>query len=182
MDEKQIFAEVERRKQRARSLGLPDLVFKLYFDGIQHYAAWGKSSPDAVHPDFRSATAIPKRPVKALHTVEGVEISIDASKFVFVFDSHTTTMPDGEDCYFGTLSLTVDGQDVFAIDCGGHYKESNGFEWEPYGVDGFIEGPWIEPLATASSKIFDWKQKYQQESEARRNRDKAAELKEKFGL
>lgn len=127
MDERQIFAEVERRKERARSLGLPDLVFRLYFDGIKHYVAWSQSSPDAVHPDFRSATAIPKRALKGLQSFEGVELPVEGSKFIFAFDSHITTMPDGEDCHFGTLSLTVDGQE-------------------------------------------------------RRNRDKAAELKRKFGL
>ena len=61
MDEKQIFAEVERRIQSAKSLNLPDLVFNLYFhENVRYYAAWSKSGPEYVHPDFRSAIAIPR--------------------------------------------------------------------------------------------------------------------------
>jgi hypothetical protein len=182
VDEKQILAEVERRKQRARDLGLVDVVFKLYFDGIKHYAAWSKSSPEAVHPDFRSAVATPQRTLKGLESFQGVELCIEESKFVFAFESHITTMPDGEDCHFGTVSLTVDGQDVFGINCHGDYDEYVGVEWKPYDIDGFIEGPWIGPLTRASKKIVDWKEKYRKESERRRNRDKAAELRKKFGL
>lgn len=154
MDEKQISAEVERRKERARSLGLPDLVFRLYFEGIKHYGVWSQSSPDAVHPDFRSAAAIPKRTLKGLRQFEGVELPIEGSKFIFAFDSHSTTMPDGEDCHFGTLSLAVDGQEVFGIRCHGDYDEYVGTEWKPSDVDGFIEGPWLQPLTTACKKIF----------------------------
>ena len=128
MDEKQIFAEVERRKQRARSLGLVDLVFKLYFEEIRHCAAWSQSSPDSVHPDFQSATEIPKRTLKGVQSLEGVEMPIEGSTFVFAFDSRTTTMPDGEFCYFGTLLLTIDGQGVFGIDCHGSYDDYLGLK------------------------------------------------------
>lgn len=176
-----LVAEVERRKARARQLGLLDLVFDVYFR-IEHYAAWSKKAPDAVHPEFRAAREIEKRTVKGLQTIHGVELPIGDSTFVFVFDSRITSLPDGETFQSGTLTLTVDGQEVFGIDCSGDDVEYVGVQWKPRDVDSFIEGPWIEPLKAAATKILDWEEKYKRESEERRNRDKAAELKKKFGL
>ena len=107
---------------------------------------------------------------------------IEGSKFIFGFDSDSWLTPDGEDYHFGTLSLTVDGQEVFGIYCHGNFDEYVGIEWKPHDVVAFIEGPWLQPLTTACKKIFDWKEKYHEESEQRRNRVEAAELKKKFGL
>lgn len=179
-DERTVFAEVERRKARARQLGLLDLVLDVYFR-VKHYAAaWSKDAPD---PGFRAAHEIEKQTVKGLQTTHAVELPIGDSTFVFVFDSHIGSFPDGETYRSGTLTLTVEGQEVFGIRCSCHEgDEYRGVEWKPQDVDSFIEGPWIEPLKVASKKIFDWEEKYWRESWERANRDKAAELKRKFGL
>ena len=183
MDEQEIFAEVERRKQRARSLGLTNLVFKLYFEGIRHYATSCQNSPEDVHPDFRSTVAIPARKTgRHGEKEEGVELLVEGAQFRFVFRSRTTTMPDGEDYHSGILSLFVDGQEVFGLECHGTWDEFLGLQWSHHDVDAFVEGSWFEPLVAMNKKVVDWKEQRKAERERSRGLAKAEALRKKFGL
>lgn len=179
MEPDEVFAEVERRKKRARDLNIPDLLWDLVksFRVCRHWVR-----------DDRAFAANLNLP--------GVEWSDDEIRFSVGQASYLLSYRKGrvdedrldrEDTQttHGTVTLRVNDKRVFEIEVwetvvNGHFGPS--FSDGAGDVLGFIEGQWVAEVADFSKYFNSRTQQAWKLKNAPREAQRAAELKKRFGL
>jgi len=172
-DEDKIIAEVERRKQRARDLGLLKITFQFYREYAQHYPAWKDTQPEVVPRLITNIQELPE---------DGVEFRYQDVRYTLKWKEHSNIMPDGELFLDATLSLLVNGNLVFEVNVDGEYKEYIGTVWKPFDVEAFIEGPWVFPFKAFAAEAEQLYTIACQRWEQKRRDEKTADLKSRFGI
>ncbi len=180
MDEAEIRAQVEKRKQRAKDLGLPQGVFRLYENHLKYL------DKDFDHENSSMPKSLTKVVKTRLHdgmnSTESTELFFGERCIVFVFRERNTTMPDGEIWTSGNLQISIDGKAVFDLACHCTDVRFLGREWSAADVEGFVEGPWIDEVKKFAQQVSSL---YDQRNSKAKQESKRAELerlKNKFGL
>ncbi len=94
----EIYQQVERRKQRAKSLKIPKLFEELYFHGIKFYPSWIQHSRAYVPGSISSAMELDK---------ESMTLEMDGRKYTFRFKENRFSTPDGEMHRHGLLDFSI---------------------------------------------------------------------------
>jgi hypothetical protein len=140
-EDEHILAEIERRRKRAKELGLFSLL-NLFCDHLQFL----KDGPN------------PGRLPKSVTDVKVVDIRMDSDSilsreiffgekaYLFVFKPKDNTDPAGAPYITGHLLLIRDSQTLFDLYCLGKDEEWIGRTWEPFRVEAFIEGIWVQEI------------------------------------
>lgn len=144
MDENdKIQHEVEKKKQRAKDLGLPDLISDLYMNHIRYFPSWIKNNREYV-PDM----------VKNCAETDNKEIMLELNdkKYFFRFKETTFDTPDGEWHTHGDLELYLHDDKYFAISLA---QESNEYcsSWKAFDVNAFKEKEWINDFKVLKKQI-----------------------------
>ena len=71
---------------------------------------------------------------------------------------------------------------LFALCSTWTFGPFEGREWEPYRVEGFIEGPWGDAFKRIAAEVNDLYEKRSEKFAENRNREELDEPKKKFGL
>lgn len=144
MDNNEIIKqEVEKKKQRAKELGLPDLISELYMDHIRYFPSWIKNNKEYV-PNM----------VKNCVEADNNEIILELNdkKYSFRFEEKTFDTPDGEWHTHGKLELFMHDDKCFAISLA---QESNKYysSWKAFDVNAFKEKEWINDFKALKKQI-----------------------------
>jgi hypothetical protein len=180
MNEAEIRAEVEKRKQRAQDLGLPQGLFRLYENHLKYL------DKDFDHESSSMPKSLTKVVRNRLHdgmnSTESTELFFGEWCIVFVFRERNTTMPDGEISTWGNLLISIDSKVVFDLAC--HRKDDRYGECEWYAgdVEGFIEGPWVAEIGKFAQQVSSIYDQRKSEIDQRSKLAELERLKNNFGL
>jgi len=152
MDQKGLQEEITRRRDRARELGLDQLIHEIFYK-FELMRDWQR------YPPLSSG--------ELLVTHYGNE----RLKVVF-HDQELLFCRRQSDSNVEFLTLAVNGVQVFAIAAAREYHFRTGM------IAAFIEGPWIEDLKSLHSQMEVVVEKERAEWEARRLKEEAT----KFGI
>lgn len=179
-EERQILAEVNRRKERARQSGVIVSAFTLYERDLPYYDAWAKNCPELVHP----AIKVTNKTEEGIgnESTKRIEALIRGNSYVFTFRETTTFMPDGEEFTQGYLDVDFQGQRVMTIDCSCRDDRYAGRIWSTEDVSGFIEGPWIAELNTVFAEVSHLEEARNKLAQERSKKAELEKLKRNFGL
>lgn len=115
MNESEIRAEVEKRKQRAKELRLDQIVFRLWRDHLRY-----------LQEDFdHEQDSMPQSLTKVVRTKlsdrrrsgETIELLFGNTCMAFSFEEHNTTMPDGDIWISGNIRVSFAAKTVFDLRC-----------------------------------------------------------------
>jgi len=176
-EEERILVEVERRRKRAKELGLFDLL-TLFRDHLEFL----ESGPNPER--------LPKSvtDVKVLDTESGKdsikvrEICFGGSSYIFSFSERYDTSDSGDLCLTGHLALTRAGQRLLDLSYSGEVELYLGAVWEPNEVEAFIEGDWVQAIRMFTEDVLALADERRGESRADAKKHELEQLKRKFGL
>ena len=167
----QVYQEVERRKQRAKSLKIPELFEELYFHGIKFYPSWIQHNRAYVPSSVSSAVEQDK---------ERVVLELNGRKYTFLFKENRFSTPDGEMHRHGLLGLFYNDQRVLALNAAFEYEREYDPDWSIFDVEAFVEGDWLGDFVQLQRQVQTAKE--ERVRRERENPDKLAKLKKDFGI
>ena len=182
MEPNEIRAEVERRKKRAKDLGIRETIRSLISHRDQ-YRAWLRSDPEfaarLIYPDI-------------ILSGDEVRFSIGPTRFQLTYKKELVSRDDDwnrsrrqTDTSRETLILTVNGENVFEfnIERSTDWGEFGPTYYEHFGeIVRFIEGPWVNEVAEFAQKARAHFESAMKERNAPREAKEAEDLKKRFGL
>jgi hypothetical protein len=178
-----LYAEVSRRKTRAKALKLPETVFENYCELARWYPESVKLSPSYI-PDCVSDVQ---------RKGKDVEFSLGENRYAYQWREDGGFDADGKAVRYAHLDLTVNGRLVFGIGVSGSpttFVYDYVF-WIPRDVESFVEGPWVNAIHALAQEIERLRAEVKREEERRRRDEELrqrqdprhlAELKERFGI
>ena len=180
MNEAEIRAEVEKRKQRARDLRLDQIVFQLWHDHLK-YLEENFDHEKCCMP--KSLTkVVTRRQIASWDSKESVDLYLGDTCFTFAFEEHNTTMPDGDIWTSGHILVSCDANTVFDLHCTCTEDRWMGREWHPSEIEGFIEGPWVDQVKKFAQQVFSLYGQSQSRFKQEREENELRRLKSKFGI
>lgn len=177
-EETRILAEVERRRQRAKELGLLDLM-RLFLD---HLTYLKKGQNPEILPKSVTNVDVDDLRVSSDSDVKMRGISFGDRSYLFIFRENNDLDPGGEPYTTGHLLLVKDGQTVFDLYCLGEHKEWIGMVWKPFRVEAFIEGIWVQEIKLFSQEVLALAEQRRTQSQEETKIRQLEDLKKKFGL
>ncbi|MFB3924404.1 MAG: hypothetical protein ACE145_22000 [Terriglobia bacterium] len=168
-----VLAEVQRRKQRARELRLPELTLHFYRDLARFYPTWRNNHPEIVPTAITDLLETGKN---------GVEFRFQRQHYRLTWDESTTVLPDGDLYYSSTLSLFLDATLVLEIYVQGSFDDCVGTTWRPADIKAFIEGPWLPAFLTLVSEADRLHAAYLDSTRKETRRREVEELALRFGI
>lgn len=176
-EEERILAEVERRRDRAKELGLFDLL-TLFRDHLEFL----KDGPD--HETLpKSVTAVKVLDTKSgKDSIKAREICFGGRSYIFSFRERYDTFDFGDLCLTGHLTLVREGQTLIDLSYSGEVELYLGAIWTPYKVEAFIEGDWVQDIEMFKQDVLDLAVQRQRRSRAEAKKREVEDLKSKFGL
>jgi hypothetical protein len=150
MEQEEVRAEIERRRKRAKDLGLREKLWQLYYYGLSSYVEDLKKDPELILPELREGLEASKERIAfKLSTAQYIVTYEEGKREHSSWDSETTITPI-------TITLVVDDRKVFRftmkrqVTCGPdmpYFSESMGE------VEGFIEGDWLSEISSLKDRI-----------------------------
>ena len=179
MTPEEIRAEVERRKQRARDLGIRESLWGLE-KSLRSYRAWLKDDPQ-----FAKRLLYP-----------GIELSDDGaqfslgqatSKLIYRKGKVSSEGYGGIDSTttYGTLTLKLNDEGVFEFEVTEtieYLPDFPGFSEGLGGITRFIEGPWVTAIGEFVQNVKAHEQGAWKARNAPREAREAEDLRKRFGL
>jgi len=179
MTPEEIRAEVERRKQRARDLGIREILWHLEKQ-LKSYRLWLRDEPQ-----FAARLIYP-----------GIELSDDEARFSIGQSTCQLTYRKGRvssedfggdtfETTRGILTLRVNGESVFECEVSETVQYAHDaplFSDHVGSIEGFIEGPWVTELPDFMQKVAAQEKLAWKERNAPREAKEAEELRKRFGL
>lgn len=163
--------EVEKRKQKAKDLGIPKLFEGLYFHKIIHYPSWITHSRGYVPALVTNAARLDDR---------SIQIILEGKKYIFRFEERRFSTPDGESHRHGLLEVFQNDQRVLALDAAFEYEREYDPDWAVFGVEAFIEGEWLNDFTKLEKQIEINKE--EREKKQREDPTRLEKLKRDFGI
>jgi hypothetical protein len=154
-DADEIYAEIKRRKSRARELGIPELIWDL-FDSVKHYPSYSRNDPAGYQRFVPSFVTEIHEPTK-----DDIAFAYGGVNYFFSWKTkkvesfHSDFDRIRED---GQLVLSTNDDRVFELTLRGE-QDMSGDDyvpetWELREIEAFIEGPWVEHLQELNSRII----------------------------
>jgi hypothetical protein len=178
-DEQRIRAEVNRRKQRAREVGIITSAWELNHD-LRFYEAWAVNCPQYVHPAVRVTAQT--ETVNSNERARRIEATIRENIYAFVFRERSFTMPDGEPFSSGNLDVEFQGHRVMTVDCDCEVNEYAGDIWHTRDVSAFIDGPWVPELNSIFADVSKVRAEQERVGQEAAKKEELRKLKKDFGL
>jgi len=146
-EDKNLITEIEKRKKRAKELGIPK-IFEYFSAPIQHYPSWIANSLDGVPSIVTSAKELENTEDGWLHSFKKYELTINKRKYTISFLEKAYQTINRKDIFrVGTLQIFQDNEKVLNI-----VGKLDGDVWyrglwhcnDFINVTSFIEGDWVD--------------------------------------
>ena len=181
-----IYAEIERRKLRAKELGVPQLVWG-FFEVVRYLPSYTRDDPSGYKrfvPPFMTE-------IKDL-APDGVSFSCGSVQYSFAWSQEDIDSFGASRSRIssrnGRLVLSIVKDRVFELTMFGTQDESSDeyipIEWTFRNVEAFVEGTWIERLIELADKIAQHNREVHEADAKKRREDptKLKDLKDRFGI
>ncbi len=135
-----LLAQVNRRKKRAKKLGLPDALCEFY-EKARCYPAWKNNQPLIV-PNSLSDLHVAHDLVGFIYRGERYSLQL----------THHGSMPEGES--LGSIELQINGMRVLEISVSSYPDTPR----RPGEVTAFVEGSWVKPfkaLVAEAQRLYE---------------------------
>ena len=182
-DAERVYEMVERRKERAKGLGLPKTAFDLYCELTRWYPESAKNTPGF----------IPESVSDMQRKDKDVEFSNEADRYAYQWREDHSVIAEGKVFRSAHLELLVNGRRVFGLGVSGSPTVSQ-FDyvfWIPRVVESFVEGPWVKTITALAAEVdrlrdeaikAQERQRREEEVRQREDPEHLAELQERFGI
>lgn len=147
-ENERVLQEVKKKQQRAKDLGLPDLINDLYMNHIKYFPSWIKNNRGFVPNMVKNCTELNNKD----EDNKKIILELNDKKYSFRFEERSFSMPDGEWCIHGDLELSLNDEKCLAISLtyeGDKYYSS----WKPSSVKAFKEKDWIKDFRELKKQI-----------------------------
>ncbi len=163
-DAQKILREVEKRKQRAKDLGIEKVLLCLFFgDGYGSFSAY-KIEGASLISDFKKSGDFDNRWCRFILNIKNYFVS----------------------CHKSTLQISIDEKKVLTVKMGDSFTPVNdpyisGIEkWWCSEIESFIEGEWVQELKNLIIQIeINEKEEKRKKEE---NPERIKQLKDDFGI
>jgi hypothetical protein len=178
--DKKILQEVDKKKQRAKDLGLLDLITDIYMNHVKNFPELIRCNRDYVPSMVKNFIESKKR---WDHTE--IVIELNDKKYTFRFNERNITLPDGKNFKCGDLELFFNNEKCFALylHCDEfEYYGYHSYSWSASEINAFKEGEWIKDFKELKKQIdkqIDVDSKIRSEKE---QTDKINQLKANFDI
>ncbi len=184
-DESEIRAEVERRKRRAKEVGIVDIVFRLFEERLRDLKA--KVDYREHHlPDSVKNVIVATRQGK--YVPYSIEVVIDERPFKFVFVEFP---PVGEDedgqTIKSKLRLRSGRELLLELECsrttpifGTEYIFGRDLRVDQ--VLAFVEGTWVQEIKDFAHHVFDAEDQHKAKLRQEQRQRELEDMKKRFGL
>lgn len=171
-----IEAEVKKRKERARQLGVDKFMGELFND-LKYYPTWFQKNR-AYTPLITDARELEKE-IRGSNEWRRWQITLKGNDYIFAFREYSFYTPDGEYGCNGDFEIYKDGKKVLAIDISQHTDQYSDIpQWSAFDIDGFIEGEWIGDF----KELYEASKKAHEDGLKKLFKKPADKLKEDFGI
>lgn len=177
-EEKSIKAAVEERKQRARSLGIVDTIFKLFI-GLVQFLGRNPDRDVALLPEGTTATRTKSGP----GSLETITVNAPGQVYTFSWEEEPPIYVPGKQ--YASLRLSVGKQPVLEISCERKEWALGWGDWEisKYAdVRAFREGSWVEGISRFASQVDSIDARRKAEAARQATLRETEDLKKRFGL
>lgn len=170
----EILRRVEAIKLKVRQIGLDSALVDLWQQhDIGFLPRWRGRLPQHLQGLVQDAVGIAEN---------AIEIIIRDSRYVVRFAEDRFDPSMESDLFFGTLEVFHDERRVLALTLVGEVELDGGMQWRPHNIEAFIDGPWVQDFLELEKVIVAHKERIRENSKAKEEKKKVADLKEKFGL
>jgi hypothetical protein len=167
--------EVEKRKEAAKNLGLPEIV-KFLFEELRYYPHW----QDTAKENCFQAIINP-REIKT-GKVPGVAFVFNANEYGFGEHDWHVTMPDGDECYSRDYIVYNANKEVVFQTTGFLEYDQFGSSYRFHDVEAFIPGNWTKDILELYRELKSFTEQQEARWEKEEEANETQELRKKFGL
>lgn len=167
-------AKVEERKNRARMLGVDDVLFNFWkdyfrFKNYDRFCETGHLLVDKVNAAADGGT---------------VSFEIQGKQFLFTSKMNSTVLPD--DAYFNHAKLILFSDGCCVLEVSLHEQDAKhaweSAEWYVHDITAFVEGDWVECFLSLHRAIQNFKGSRQKQSQEQSQEEAERNLRARFGL
>jgi len=176
-EEERILAEVQRRRDRAKELGLFDLL-TLFRDHLEFLE--GGPNPARLPQSVTDVKILETR--SSVDSAHGREIFFGDRSYLFAFKEKYGTDPSGNLDLTGHLILIREGQTLLDLYCLGEVDQWIGTVWRAYRVEAFIEGDWVQEITLFTAQVLALAEQRRRRGAEEAKKKELEQLKIKFGL
>jgi hypothetical protein len=176
-EEERILAEVQKRRDRAKELGLFDLL-TLFRDHLEFLE--GGPNPGRLPGSVTDVKVLDAK--SGIDSIQGREIFFGDKSYLFAFKQKYGTDPSGDLDLTGHLLLIREGQTLLDLYCLGKVEEWIGTVWRPYRVEAFIEGDWVQEISMFTVQVLALADQRRRSGAEEAKKKELEQLKIKFGL
>jgi hypothetical protein len=180
MDEAEIRAEIERRRQKAKDLKLREALWSLYRSHFKYIDKTLIKEPEIILPSVRESLRQSKDTSE--FKVGGSDWSLSCTEGTKERDGEgydsTETTPM-------TIALSIDGKRVFEFEMTQsvtYGRDMPYFSERMRTVKGFIEGPWVQQIAELKAEMDAFRRNVWKQKNAPREAQKLKDDIGRFGL
>jgi len=176
-EEERILAEVQRRRERAKELGLCDLL-TLFHDHLEFLE-------EGPNPERLPAYVTD---VKVLDTRSGGNsvqmrvIFFREKPYLFAFKKNYGTDPSGNPDVTGNLMVSTRDQTLLDLSYSGEEDQWLGTVWRAPRVEAFIEGDWVQEITAFTEEVLALADQRHRRCATENKKKELENLKSKFGL
>lgn len=170
-----VAAEVKRRKERAKQLGVDTFMGKLFND-LVGYPKWFKSNREYT-PLITDARVLDNE--KRGEDVWGKwQITLKGINYVFAFRQYPLTTSRGVYGHAGKFEVWKDNKKVLGLVLTLSNDPYHRQEWSTSNLEAFIEGDWVNDF----KELYDASVKVHEERYRKLMRKSTDDLKKNFGI
>jgi hypothetical protein len=185
----EIRAEIERRKQRAKDIGIREMLWRLYYGCLDQYPNLIENGSPMAYPGIKDTFSMSVLPSTRLFPSSSLfEFKIGMTPYQIQYREGPEEVRDWHGGGFSRCSVThssivlrVDGEEVLDFSIRRSVRDE---EWGPVfdnsmgDITRFIEGPWFQELTDLVMKI----RAHEKSVRDQRNAPKLGEMKKRFGI
>ena len=181
LSDEDVRREIEKRKNAAKELGLPEVV-KFLFEELCYYPDWQKTAKE----DCFQAIINP-REIK-MDKVRGVAFVFDGTEYGVGRHDRENILPDGEVSKSRDYFIYNEKREVLLETTGFvEYIEQAGFsEFGPFyrfhDIEAFIPGAWTKDILELHRQLKSYTEQRETEWEKEEETNETEELRKKFAL
>jgi hypothetical protein len=167
--------EIEKRKNAAKELGLPEVV-EFLFEELCSYPAWQKTAKEDCFPAIINAREI------KVDGVPGVAFVFNGNEYGLGQHDWHVTMPDGDECYSRDYFIYNANENVVFQTTGFFGYDEFGSSYRFRDVEAFTPGNWTKDILELYRELRSFTEQQEANWENEEEANETQELRKKFGL
>jgi hypothetical protein len=184
LSDEDVCREIEKRKNAAKELGLPDVV-EFLFETLRYYPDWQKTAKEDCFPAI-----INPREIK-VDEVQGIAFVFDGKEYGLGRYDRRISLPDGEVSDLRDYFIYNEKRDVLFESTGfvermerAEFAKFNVFGpfYRFHDIEAFIPGAWTNDILELHRQLKSYTEQQEAEWEKEEETTETETLRKKFGL